>query len=397
MKIITMTAIAAISLSACATVTPVPNTRKLTPDLMSQMGATDAVIVKNNGVRAGWTSAGVGPAQDYTYVVPAGTSPAAAGIGAGLGHAIGVAIVDAAPSARAKRAVKSINSGIDKQALDEAFIRKIKSVSTSGSVKPGNIETAEFNRKDPDPQGKLKIKTEYTLAEDASAVRVSALVTYVNDEMSYQTPYDFGGKPPKSEVEGALYRNRFTYHSDKFEAPELTDAVRDQLMQAIKSQYAEDVTSVNESDDEAKKKEKQLSKLDKRKNKALEAAGDDKLSKIELATLLIDKWRGNRNPALSTAIDDGQTFIAEMMFTDLNNSDIPHFERQTPLPETKGSFWKGVPIIVGPIGNHEYSELEQKANGRKVIRLDSGPYAGAYHSYPKSGFASFGNTYKVAG
>lgn len=396
MKIITFTAITAISLSACATVTPVPDARKLTPELMSQMGATDVVLVKNDGIRAGWTSAGVGPAQDYTYLVPPGTSPAAAGIGAGLGHAIGVAIVDAAPSARAKRAVRSINSGINKQMLDDALMRKIQSVATSGPVKADNIISAEFEGKDPEPQGKLKIETDYTLAEDASAVKVSALVTYANDEMSYKTPYDFGDKPPKTELTGLLYRNRFTYHSDKFEAPELTDAVREQLTQAIQSQYSEDVAVVKASDDEEKKKEKELNKLVKRKDKALEAAKDNKLSKVELATLLINKWRGNGNPALSEAINEGQDFIARMMFADLNDSDVPQYERQTPLPESKGSFWKGAPIVIGPIGNNEYTEIEQKPNGRKVIRLDSGYYAGSYHSYPEPGFASYGNTYKVA-
>ena len=396
MKLVHYGALLALTLSACATVDPVPNTRKFTPDLMSQIGKTDIVLTQSDGIRAGWTSAGVGPAQDYSYVIPAGTSPAAAGIGAGLGHAIGVAIVDAGPSARAKRAAKSINSSIDKAALDKKLIRKLQLASSAGQVKPGQIDVQEFKRKDPEPNGKLKVKTSYTLAEDASAIRVTADVTYMDESLAYTSPYNFEGKPPKEEMEGPLYRNRFTFHSDKFETPELTETVKQQLTQAINSQYQEDIADLNSSELTDKKREKESSKLLKRKEKALISAQDDKLKKMETAILLINEWKGSANPALDTAIDDAHDFIAKMLFADLNDSNVPQFERKTPLPEKKSSFWKAPVANIGPIGTHEFTEMATLESGRKVVRLDSGYYAGSYHSYPDAGFAGYGNTYKIA-
>ena len=146
----------------------------------------------------------------YVYVPP-GTSPLAAGVGAGIGQAIAIAILDAAPSARAKRTVRKINLGLDKESLDASLMKKIRTASNEGAVKVGNVDAKEFKRKTPKPQDKFKVVTSYTLAEDASSIRIQALVTYENDAISYQTPYDFGGKPPKNERKGPLYRNSFQY------------------------------------------------------------------------------------------------------------------------------------------------------------------------------------------
>ena len=391
MKLIMPAAMAAIiTLSACATVKPVPTTRKLTPELMTQMKETDVVLTKNeDGIRAGWTSAAAAPTgyTDYSYMAPPGTSPAAAGIGGALGQAIGAAIVDAAPSARAKRSVAAINTGIDKSELDAALIRKIKAARSEGDVKIGEISTQTFERKDPDPMDTLKIVSSYTLAEDASALRVKADVTYQSEILSYRTPYDFGEKVPKSEMQGPLYRNSFSYHSDKFDVPELTEEVRAQLVQSINNQYKEDMA--------AEPTEKEAKKLTKNRDKALEKAKDDKLSKTERATLLIGQWRGSGSPVLQEAISEGQDFIAEMLVMDLNNSDVPQFERKVPL-EKKNSFWTGVALVTDPIGQNEYTVLDTKTDGRKVLRIDSGINAGAYVSHPANGFATYGNTYKTA-
>lgn len=393
MKIISIAVIAAISLSACATVTPVPVTRKLTPDVMSKLGETDVVIIENeDGVRAGWTSAGAAQPgyTDYSYLAPPGTSPVAAGIGAGIGQAIAIAILDAAPSARAKRSVATINMGIDKAKLDDALIQKIKNTSREKTLRIGEVSSIAYDRKAPEPMDKIKVVSSYTLAEDASAIRVKAIVTYENDALTYQTPYAFDGKTPKSELMGPLYRNSFTYHSDKFEIPELTDSLRAELIEAIEVQYKEDIAAL----EPGKAEEKTRKKLSKSKEKALEKANDDKLSKTEAAVLLISQWRGDGSPVLQNAIEQGQSFIADMLIADMNDSEVPQFAPKNP-DTPKASFWTGQPVTTGPIGNNESTVIETKPNGRKVERIDSGINAGAYHSYPSNGFATYGNTYKV--
>ncbi len=380
--------------SACATIEPIPVTRKLTAKTMVQLGQTDIIFGTNHeGIRAGWTSAGAAPATPGYYYVPPGTSPLAAGVGAGIGHAIGVAIVDAAPSARAKKNASKINTDIDKKSLDKAFIQKIKEAMVSGTVTVGEVSTAEFKRKDPVPQDKIKLISRYTLAEDASAIRVDATITYENDAISYKTPYDFDGKPPKKETKGPLYRNTFSYHSDRFEVPALTDEVKTTLVDAIRSQYDEDFTVVEDTKIDGKNQEKRLKKLLSRRNKALEQAEDGKFSKTEKAILLIDNWRGSGSPALNLAIEQGQLFIAQMLVLDINNASVPRYE--TAEPREKPGFFKGVSQGFGPLGNEDYSVLTTANDGRKVVRLDSGTLSGAYFSYPESGFSNYGNAYKI--
>lgn len=393
-KTMTITAAMAVTLSACAT-TPTPTARKLSPELVQKLNETPVVLKQNEeGIRAGWTSAGAAQPGYNSYVyVPPGTSPAAAGIGAAIGQAIAVALLDAAPSARASKSVATLNMGLEKSTLDAMLKEKIIKASAKDGVSFSDVEIRGFDRKDEPPQDAVFIETAYTLAEDASAVRVEATVTYHNDALSYQTPYDFGGKPPKAELSGPLYRNVFNYQSDVFETPEMTDDLREQLKLAAITAQKEAIEEAKAIEDE-KKREKALSKAKKNHAKLMSAVDDDKLSKTELATLLIDKWRGQESPALINAITDGQEFVAMMIAKDLNDSSVPQFETKEPKPQP--GFWKGLPPGLGPIGHEEYTVLETYEDGRRIIRVDSGYGAGQYYSIPEAGFASFGNTYKSA-
>lgn len=387
----------AVLVSGCATTKQIPLARKLTPELMRDLGQTDVVVVKNRaGITAGWTSAAYnnqGGFQNFTYAIPPGTSPVAAGIGAGIGQAIAIAILDAAPSARARKSANKINTGLDRDDLNRQMVEKLKSAMSEGPVKIGDVSVVEFDRKTPDPDDKFKIAVQYMLAEDASALRVKAVVSYNNSDLSYQTPYDFGGKIPKSQKEGPLYWNTFTYDSDRFEAPALTPEVKTKLVSAINAQYDEEIAELRLSDMASSRKDKKIRKLTSKREKALKAAQDEKLSKTEKATLLIDKWRGDKSPVLSKSISDAQSFIAEYVVRDINDSHVPVFE---PSEEIKIKGKDRLRRLVDPTHKRDLTVLATSPEGRKVVRLDSGPFSGEYFSYPESGFASYGNTQKVA-
>ncbi len=375
-------------LSGCAT-TSIPVTRKLSPDTASQIGKTDVIIAANEtGVRAGWTSAGAAPTNNNYVYVPPGTSPVAAGVGAGIGQAIAIAIMDAAPSARARKTVNAVNSNLDDARLDVQLKEKITTSLRGETVSFDGVDIQAFDRKSPELMDALKVVTSYTLAEDASGIMVQADVSYMSTDQVYTTPYDFGGKPPKDELKGPLYRNTFTYHSDLLDVPPMSDAIRKELVVAIEAQYGDEMTDLKSQGLKESKFEKKSGKATKNRNEALKRTEDNKMSKTERAILLVDNWRGNDSPALMQAISDGQDFIVSMLVQDLNNSMIPQFERANPKDKKRD--------IYGPLGREDYTEIETDDSGRKVLRVDSGLYAGAYHSVPEEGFASYGNTFKVA-
>ncbi|MEP3654512.1 MAG: hypothetical protein ABJO36_06405 [Litorimonas sp.] len=375
-------------LSGCAT-TSIPTTRKLSPDMAAQIGKTDVVIAENGaGVRAGWTSAGAAPTYNNYYYVPPGTSPLAAGVGAGIGQAIAIAILDAAPSARARKTANAVNANLDDERLDMQLKDKIAAELGGETVSFGNVDIQAFDRKSPELLDALKIVTSYTLAEDASAVMVQADVSYSSLNLTYKTPYDFGGKIPKNELKGPLYRNTFTYHSDILETPPMSDDVRENLVIAIKAQYDDEMQDLEAQGLKESKFAKKSAKAAKNRDDALNRTKDDKMSKTERAILLVDNWRGNDSPALMQAVSDGQDFIAKMLVQDLNNSAVPQFDRAEPKDKKRPIF--------GPIGKEDFTEIETDDSGRTVYRVDSGFYAGAYHSVPAAGFAPYGNTFKVA-
>ena len=387
-----------VVLAGCATTESVPYARTLSPEMAAELADTTVAVRENDGgIRAAWTSAAygnaVGGVMSNPYIMPAGVSPLAAGIGGGIGQAIAIAILDAAPGARADRSTRSINAGIDPEALDRELAERFKDAAPAGSVRVEGVEMLDADMVLDDA---IIVDTRYLLAEDASAVQVAALVSYEDERRPYQTRYTFAEKTPKAETRGPHYRNSFTYHSDRFEAPAMTDAVREELVAAAKAQYADGMADLDnrftEMSEEkaARKRQKEAEKLAKTRDKVLGSADDDKLSKTERAVITIDKWKDG---ALESAIDEAHAFIVASVMADLNRSDIPQFERQAELTkEQRGSFFKAPDAGYGPIGNAEFEVIGEEADGRQILRITSGMNAGAIHSVPAEGFATYGNT-----
>ena len=393
--------VAALAFAGCATTEPVPYARTLSPEMAAELADTTVAVRENDGgIRASWSSAAysnaVGAAASNPYIMPAGVSPVAAGVGAGIGQAIAIAILDAAPSARATRSARSINAGIDPDTLDRRLAERFEAASATGTVRVAGVEMMDADLTMDDA---VIVDTRYLLAEDASAIQVAALVSYEDETRPYQTRYTFAEKTPKAETRGPHYRNSFTYHSDRFEAPAMTDAVREELIAAAKAQYADGMADLEsrftdlDPEKAARKREKQADKLAKTRDKVLGSAEDDKLSKTERAVITIDKWKGG---ALEAAIDEAHAFIVASVMADLNRSDIPQFARKAELTkEQRGSFFKAPDAGYGPIGNAEFDVIGEEPDGRQIVRITSGLNAGAIHSVPAEGFATYGNTAKA--
>jgi hypothetical protein len=79
----------------------------------------------------------------------------------------------------------------------------------------------------------VEVAATYVLSEDASTLRVIASATYTNVEMPYVTPYTFERAPPRTELEGPVYRNTFVYYSPSLPVPLLTPELKDRLVAAI--------------------------------------------------------------------------------------------------------------------------------------------------------------------
>ena len=408
-------ALSAVLLSACATTNaPVPLTRKLDASQQAMIANAPVNVRDGDGVVAGWTSAAYAPDGTYasvpSYAVPAGVSPIAAGVGAGIGQAIAIAILDAAPSARARRSVEILNADIDKDALDDAFLTSLRRAAASSDLSLADISTVEMDRSDDPADGALYITTRYALAEDASAVQMQAFVTYNDETVPYQTRYTFEGKPPRAERKGPHYRNVFTYHSDRFEAPELTPAVRESLERAIEEERVALIAEADAKladaessgmDDKAlgkarKAHAKALSSAEKNYTKAVEKAADDKLSKTEKALLIIGDWRrGATGSPLQAALNEGQDFVARMIVMDLQDPTLPPMA----APEKLDKDARAARIAqnnMGLLGLQDMRVIDTTADGRRTVQILSGVTSGAYHSVPESGTASYGNTFKIA-
>ena len=190
-------ALAALSLSACVSVTSVPNARPLNAQHIEALGATSVVLAENNtGVMKSWVR------QD--------SSAAAASQGL-LGVLVGAAmdgIMNYAPSRRARSAADELAEVMPAVALNESLVRhfssQIAAGGSAGGVTVSDVRTVQKLTTPAAVDDALEAATTYLLSEDASTLQVSVTLTYQNADIPYVTPYTFEGAPPKTELTGPL-------------------------------------------------------------------------------------------------------------------------------------------------------------------------------------------------
>jgi len=352
-----MLATLALLLGACATTPPYPGKRPLTAANTSAIGATTVVVDENNnGIEKTWFM----------------TDSSAAGAQYGLLGALITgamdAIINSGPSHRAQKAADEIAASMPVDALNASLVKAFRDQITSASdPRPGiRITDAKSVQKvlAPDPVNKaVEVAVSYSLSEDASALRVAARASYLDDGLKYATPYDFKGNVPKSELSGPVYANSFTYYSDQLPVPTLTPELKERLVASIQDSYRNEAGAAPAAD----------SKEFKAMSKELDQARDDKLTKPEIAIFLTREWLKDGGARLRREIDNANAFIVKYLTTDLATTAVPKLDGQDEL-------------------------LETLPDQRTVRRIGAGQPAGSYVSAPGNvaTFVTYGNASGIA-
>lgn len=356
--------LAAVSLSllgACATVAErVPAKRPMSAENAVIAGKTDLVYLEdNNGVGKGWF---------YTSSASAG---AAYGLIGALTTAVIDAIVNAGPSKRATSVANEVDAVYGVAAINQEILTQLREeVRTDGNPdgKPISItevrtealsDQATTERLRTPTAGVLQLVTTYTLAEDASTLRVLAVASYTDPATPWRTPYKFVKSVPRDQLTGPAYRNSFTYVSDTLPTPAFTPEFKERLVKAVET-AAKDASGnlPVEGSSEFKSYTREL-----------ERARDNTFSKDEIALFLTVQWTENNGEKLRTHIGQAHDFIARYLARDLNDPTVPAVD--------------GVD-----------ERLETLAGDRTIRRVGTGTEAGTYVSSPGTAttFVTYGNT-----
>ena len=348
---ITLIAGSLLVLSACAT-EPFPSKRPLTQEAIDKIAETNVVVVENNvGVGVTW------------FMQDSSAAGAQYGLIGALTTAVLDAIVNAGPSGRADRAANEVSEVMTSEMLNFSLVDSLTAVQPAEDAdKTGiaiaTVETRQSILNKDAVDAAVEITTNYFLSEDGGAIRVNAYASYSNASIDYVTPYVFEKSVPKSELSGPLYKNAFTYDSDRFPFPTLTPELKVKLVTAIEESFKGENGKIPvEGDDDFKKMNKQL------KN-----AQDDELSKSEALVFLAAEWLQDDGAPIKIEIERAHAFITKYVLADLNSTAVPSLDATDTLVDT----------------------LE---DGRTIRIVGSGRSAGAYISSPGKldSFTTFGN------
>jgi len=337
--------------AACAT-QPVPNARPMSQANIDAIGATRASVTgSEQGVAKSWY---------YTQVNGAG-----AGLAGVLVGAIAAGVMNATPSARARRQANEVAELVTPQMLNASLAAKLRAVASAPRQGAITLSDVVVTQKVTSP-GKLndvlELTTTYTLSEDSSVLRVASLATYKNPAIPYKSPYSFAKSPPKSETTGPLYRNSFTYYSIPLPVPELTPELKERLVASVQDSMRDAAGALPV---EGTKEFKDL-------QREIALARDDKLTGGETSVFLTREWLRDGGGALKREIESAHEFLAKYVVLDINRTAVPSLTGTDEL-------------------------LETLADDRTVRRIGAGVEAGSYVSSAANVIspATYGNTVAV--
>jgi len=343
---------AAILLTGCVTMQDYPNTRPMTAATMESVAKADIVVAENNnGIEKSW------------FMTDSSAAGAPYGLLGALVSGVMDAIMNSGPSKRAGKAANEIAELMPAQALTVSLVTALQSQAPGGAVSLGNVTTVQKITSPTMRDGAVEILTHYTLSEDASAFRITANVTLEGKALPYKTPYEHKKAVPKTELTGPVYRNTFVYHSVQLPVPTMTPELKARLIASIQDSYkdANGAPPDPKSDD------------GKALAKELEKAGDEQLTKDEVAIFLTREWLQDGGALLKKEVENAHAFIARYLVQDLNSTAVPTFTGQDQL-------------------------LETMADKRVVRRVGAGLDAGSYVSAPGdlTSFTTYGNAIAIA-
>jgi hypothetical protein len=341
-----------IALAACGTIEQAPTARPLSQANIEALGPTRLSVTGDQ--------VGVGKAWYYTQ-----SNGGGAGLAGVIGAAIVDAIVNAAPSARARRQASEVAELVTPEQLDASLLQKVKATAAAAPASSLTFPEVVLTQKVANPgalEDALEITTSYTLSEDSSVLRVVAVATYANKAMPYKSPYSFAKQAPTSEKSGPLYRNVFTYYSTPLPVPTLTPELKERLVASVQDSMRDEAGALPVAG----------SSEFKAMTREIENARDDKLTPGEISVFLTREWLKDGGARLKREINSAQDFIAKYVVTDVNRTAIPSMSGTDEL-------------------------LETTADDRTVRRIGAGVETGSYVSSAANvtGFATYGNAVAV--
>jgi hypothetical protein len=347
----------AMALGGCASTPPFPAMRPLTQAHIEVMGPTPVVIAENNN--------GVG--KSWLYV----SSAQYANSGSyGLAGVIAVAIVDAVvnagPSARARKAANEIAELMPVDTLNASLVQHFRQQLASDASQPGvqfsDIQQVQRLTTNGSTEDAVEVTLSYLLSEDSSTLRITAFASYQSQQTPFATPYQFERGIPRSERQGPAYRNTFTYYSAQLPVPTLTEELRGRLIASI--------------EDSARNAEGALPAAGtaefRSMTRELEKARDDTLTKDEISIFLTREWLRDDGALLRREVEQAHEFVARYLLVDLNR-----------------------PVAPSLAGKDEL--LETTPDERTVRRIGVGVEAGSYVSSAANlEFSTYGNAVEIA-
>ncbi|MGB3457082.1 MAG: hypothetical protein WBG08_02565 [Litorimonas sp.] len=435
-------------LSSCAT---------LSEEALLDMPVVDrsgdmVIAADGDGVGVSWASVTESPlVRTATELSNLGGAPIVLG-------AVGVMMAaDAAPRGRARRLSLGLNAEIDADALDADLAGRIAAALDADMV---DIPPAELSEDDPavirikgfDRAADLRnegyvVETEYALALDGSALRVTAEIRHaelLEVEADLRREMDALDNAQNSAAARsalrkirrlqerhaalqALYRARIEYHSDPVDlpmeavpAPMLADEVRAALdtERQMRRQAAQDAydTALATADDDRRKarverrRDRALARADKLFEDGLARVGDmedqetdDPVGKMDRLLLAMTEWQAGEDgrTRLDAALDGAHAFIAEAVRMtygpelELGEQDTGRLGEpvadgvETPGSEMPGSETPGSGTPTEFAGVRLLNRLE---DGRSIMLITEGPDTGTIMSIPRGGPRDYGRS-----
>lgn len=405
-------AFATATISGCATSTqPVSTDAALAEPHIDRSG--DIVIAADgDGVGTSWSSVTDSPlARTATELSNLGGAPIVLG-------AVGIIMAaDAAPKRRAKRVAALLQDDLAPRGLDRRLANRLSDIMETADVADdaASVRIKAFERRDDLANEGYVVTTEYALARDGLAVRITADMVHSDvlaleeqiirelNRIEMVSNHSGMGRSSRRlrqlqrewEALPPRYRGRVVYHSDPIgqppidalspSDPDVLTTLRSALdaERAARQRLAE--RTYNDAISRATKP-RHIAKAERRRNKALAKAekfyskgqddlADDEIDKMEMLLLATTVWRDSMpdgQSVLSDRIGKGHAFIADVIGAALLDTGA------LADPDNPPRRFDGADL------------LRQDEDGRMVMRLTEGRQAGSIISVPDSGEADYG-------
>lgn len=438
-KRVSCLALAPLMFAACATSPSATSTNAVNRPIpeapavdFASDGLTRTVVIaeSDHAIQTSWSSVTDSQvARTATELANLGGAPVV------LGAVAGIVALDAKPRGRAARTATGVSGKILPGELDGALAEELGEQLVEAEIGEMDVRVQNIDRMRNVPDDAWVVVTNYTLSEDATALRSTAQLIH-GEELRYQrmveaelrrrdmermSPGTRGGLGysvgQRNAAFGNTYRRRnsrlskrpparlrrvFEHHSDGIVLPEVGELVSDDNRDTLESRIetalglerdrrraaadarVEDARARGLSDKKIakaeRKRDKAYSKADKLYTEGMKRARDGELDKMERMVLGIAAWNtpvapGSEETRLDRALNNARSFFARAIAERLPGvTDSDPLDREPTHEENL----RGIMV------------LDTKDDGRQTAEFFKGDRAGLVVSYPEDGLGDYG-------